>query len=74
MKLKSLNKYLSFLIIFCSFQILFADDQIDIWSKTKKDKPTNSLENTENINTNKNTQITNTAILIKLFKSKAIFE
>ena len=63
MKLKSLNKYLSFLIIFCSFQILFADDQIDIWSKTKKDKPTNSLENTENINTNKNTQITNTAIL-----------
>ena len=33
------------------------DDKIDIWSKTKKDKPTNSLENTENINTNKNTQI-----------------
>ncbi len=63
MKLKSLNKYLSFLIIFCSFQILYADDQIDIWSKTKKDKSKNSLENTENINANDNTQITNTAVL-----------
>ena len=63
MKLKSLNKYLSFFIIFCSFQILFADDQIDIWNKTEKDKPANSSENKENIKINNNTQITNTAIL-----------
>ena len=52
MKLKSLNKYLSFFIIFCSFQILFADDQIDIWNKTEKDKPANSSENKENIKIN----------------------
>tara|TARA_Y100000996_G_scaffold414080_1_gene403995 strand:+ start:186 stop:1922 length:1737 start_codon:yes stop_codon:yes gene_type:complete len=63
MKLKSLNKYLSFFVIFCSFQILFADDQIDIWSKTKKDKSKNSLERTDSIDANNNTQITNTAIL-----------
>ena len=63
MKLKSLNKYLSFFVIFYSSQILFADDQIDIWSKTKKDKPKDSLERTNNIDANNNTQITNTAIL-----------
>ena len=63
MKLKSLNKYLSFFIIFFSSQILFADDQIDIWSKTKKEKSKDSLEKTENIDTNNNTQITNTAVL-----------
>ena len=38
MKLKSLNKYISFLILFISFQSLYAEEQIDIWNKEIKEK------------------------------------
>ena len=38
MKLKSLNKYISFLILFTSFQSLYAEEQIDIWNKEIKEK------------------------------------
>ena len=52
MKLKSLNRYTSYLILFISFQTLYAEEQIDIWSqenKVKKEsiklenKPSNSI-------------------------------
>ena len=38
MKLKSLNKYISFLILFISFQFLYAEEEIDIWNKEIKEK------------------------------------
>jgi hypothetical protein len=38
MKLKSLNKYISFLILFISFQPLYAEKEIDIWNKEIKEK------------------------------------
>ena len=38
MKLNSLNRYISLLILFFPFQFLFAEDQIDIWNKEIKKK------------------------------------
>ncbi len=50
MKLTSLNKYLSFLILVILFQPLFAEEEIDIWNKEKKQIP----ETIENDNPEKN--------------------
>ncbi len=38
MKLISLNKYISFLILIISFQSLYAEEEIDIWNKEIKEK------------------------------------
>ena len=38
MKFKSLNKYISFLILIISFQSLYAEDEIDIWNKEIKEE------------------------------------
>ena len=43
MKLKSLNKYISLIILLISFSSLSAEEEIDIWGKKKK----NSTENSE---------------------------
>ncbi len=50
MKLTSLNKYLGFLILVILFQPLFAEEEIDIWNKEKKQIP----ETIENDNPEKN--------------------
>ena len=44
MKLTSLNRYISLLILIISFLPLHAEEEIDIWNK----------ENKENINSNQN--------------------
>ena len=70
MKFKSLNKYISFLILIISFQSLYAEDEIDIWNKeikeeSQKTKPDNNiLNNTINSEIFKNSQ-TNTSIKIE---------
>ena len=38
MKLKSLNRYIGFLILFISFLPLNAEEEIDIWNKNIKEK------------------------------------
>ena len=38
MKLKSSNKIVVFLLLFALFKPLSAEDQIDIWSKPKKNE------------------------------------
>ena len=50
MKSKSLNKYISFLILFFFFQPIHAEEEIDIWNKEIKKKsqtikPDNSISN-----------------------------
>ena len=70
MKLKSLNKYISFLILFISFQSLYAEEQIDIWNKEIKEKSqtikpdNNTPNNTINSEIFKKSQ-TNTSIKIE---------
>ena len=53
MKLKSLNKYISFLIIFIYLLPSNAEDEIDIWNKdTKKENSEKiKIEDDKNINT-----------------------
>ena len=51
MKLKSLNKYICFLISFFFIQALFAEEEIDIWKKEIK-KNSQSVEQENNISTN----------------------
>ena len=36
MKLKSLNRYISFFILLFSFLPIYAEEEIDIWNKDKK--------------------------------------
>ena len=50
MKLKSLNKYICFLISFFFIQPLFAEEEIDIWKKEIK-KKSQSVEQENNIST-----------------------
>ena len=38
MKLKSLNRYISLIILIISFMPLQAEEEIDIWNKDKKEK------------------------------------
>lgn len=70
MKLISLNKYISFLILFISFQSLYAEEQIDIWNKEIKEKSqtiksdNNTSNNTINSEIFKKSQ-TNTSIKIE---------
>ena len=70
MKLKSLNKFISFLILFISFQSLYAEEQIDIWNKEIKEKSpiiksdNNTSNNTINSEIFKKSQ-TNTSIKIE---------
>ena len=47
MKLKSLNRYISFFILLFSFLPIYAEEEIDIWNKDKK-------KNLEVINKEKN--------------------
>ncbi len=73
MKLKSLNKYISFLILLISFQLLYAEEEIDIWKKEIKEK-SNTTKNSDNSNvlnksnlfktsqTNNNIKIENTIL------------
>ena len=61
MKLKSLNKFLSFLFLFISFTFLNAEEEINIWSKTKEKKTEITIQNNENSKTINNLKISNTA-------------
>ncbi len=49
MKLTSLNRYISLLILIISFLPLQAEEEIDIWNKEKKENP-NSNQNIDNSN------------------------
>ena len=59
MKLKSLNRVISFLILFSLFFPLYAEEkkQIDIWNKEKKENSEESKKNIENSNTIINSNI-----------------
>jgi hypothetical protein len=59
MKLKSLNRYISFLILFISFLPLFAEEQIDIWNQEKKENSELIKPDSENPNTTLNSEIFN---------------
>ena len=53
MKLKSLNRYLSFLILFIFCPLLNAEEEIDIWNKTKEEKSkviTQKKKNAQTVN------------------------
>ena len=60
MKLKSLNKLLSFLILFTFCPLLNAEEEIDIWNKAKKEKSKIIIQNEKNLNTINNSPISNT--------------
>ena len=49
MKLKSLNKFVGFLVLLISFWPLNAEEEIDIWNKTKKEKAETILNNSDNL-------------------------
>ena len=51
MKLKSLNKYISLLILFILFKPLYAEEEIDIWNKEKKEKSRNKNQRINENNT-----------------------
>ena len=59
MKLKSLNRYLSFLILFIFCPLLNAEEEIDIWNKTKEEKSKVIIQKKKNLNTINNLQISN---------------
>ena len=63
MKLKSLNKYISFFILIIFILPVSAEEEIDIWNKEKKEKST--INNSEN-------NISNTSINSEVFKSNNI--
>ena len=50
MKLNSLNRYIGFLILSFSFQLLYAEDQIDIWNKELKKKSETNIIDKKNSN------------------------
>ena len=56
MKLTSLNKYISLLILVISFLPLHAEEEIDIWNKENKEN-SNSNQNTNSTNINETSQI-----------------
>ena len=57
MKLKSLNKYISFLIIFIYLLPSNAEEEIDIWNKEKNQNSTTEVEKKENSNSTINSSI-----------------
>ncbi len=59
MKLISLNKYLSFLILVILFQPLQAEEEIDIWNKEKKQTSEKVDNNNSEININSQSIFTN---------------
>ncbi len=63
MKLKSLNKFISFLIFICYSSILLAEDQIDIWNKSKKENNEIIIQDEERLKPKNNLKISNTPIL-----------
>tara|TARA_B100000902_G_scaffold124395_1_gene124290 strand:+ start:216 stop:1952 length:1737 start_codon:yes stop_codon:yes gene_type:complete len=63
MKLRSLNKYISLLILFISFQSLHAEEEIDLWNKEAKEK--SQIIKPENNNSND-------TINSKIFKTSQI--
>ena len=63
MKLKSLNKFIGFLILLILYSPLHAEEEIDIWNQTKKEDPQKVIKNNENLNTIDNSKISNTATL-----------
>ncbi len=62
MKLKSLNKTLSLLIFVVLCLPIKAEEQIDIWNKTKKENE-KEIQDTKDINDIKNPKISNTATI-----------
>ena len=56
MKLTSLNKYISLLILVISYLPLHAEEEIDIWNKENKEN-SNSNQNTNSTNINETPQI-----------------
>ena len=65
MTLKSLNKYISFFILFISFLPINAEEKIDIWSKDKKENTeTNKLKDNK-INSAVGSEIINTSKIDK---------
>ena len=59
MKLTSLNKYLSFLILVILIQPLYAEEEIDIWNKEKKQIPETIENNNPETNINSQSIFTN---------------
>ncbi len=60
MKLKSLNKIISFLILLIFCPLLNAEEEIDIWSKQDKKKPETTNQVNEDINKVNSLNISNT--------------
>ena len=61
MKLKSLNKLIGFLILLTLCLHVKAEEQIDIWNKTKKNDPQKIIQDNTNSSTSKNSNILNTS-------------
>ena len=59
MKLKSLNRYISFLILFISFLPLSAEEQIDIWNQEKQENSELIKPDSDNPNITLNSEIFN---------------
>ncbi len=59
MKLKSLNKLIGFLILLTLCLHVKAEEQIDIWNKTKKNDPQKIIQDNTNSSTPKNSNILN---------------
>ena len=60
MKLKSLNKIISFLILLIFCPLLNAEEEIDIWSKQDKKKPETTNQVNEDTNKVNSLNISNT--------------
>jgi len=57
MKLISLNKYISLLILLISFQPLYAEEEIDIWNKQIKEKSQTVIQDNNPSNSNINSEV-----------------
>ena len=57
MKFKSLNKFVSLLILCISFNILQAEEKIDIWNKEIKEKSEKTIINNNQIKENNNSKV-----------------
>ena len=59
MKLKSLNRYISFFVLCISFLPLCAEEEIDIWSKENKENSENPKIKIDSSNKTLNTEVFN---------------
>ena len=57
MKFKSLNKFVSLLFLCISFNILQAEEKIDIWNKEIKEKSEKTIINDNQIKENSNSKV-----------------